>query len=128
MKLTSEIETEGLRAYEQARAFERLQTWRLPLGYGIFVAIPVLCGTVLVRVGHTQMAKLHFGVAVFFAIAAWFQWQHLKRKYAKNFALVAELEKTYGDQLPWVQVNNHFAALEKLQQDLAAENREQPPL
>ena len=28
----------------------------------------------------------------------------------------AELEKTYGDQSPWVQVNKHFAALEKLKE------------
>jgi hypothetical protein len=123
MKLTPQVETEGLRAYEQARAFERLREWRLPVSYGIFVAIPILCGLVALRFGRVEMGILQFGAAILFAVIAWFQWRRLKRRYAKNFALVLDLERTYGDQLPWVQVENHFAALEKLQQELAGEKK-----
>ena len=42
--MTPQIETEGLRAYEQARAFERLRSWRLPLSYVVFPLIPMLIG------------------------------------------------------------------------------------
>jgi hypothetical protein len=124
MALTPEIEAKGLRAYEQAGAFERLRQWRLPLGYAIFPLVPVLCGIGLLKTGgHAGLATAHFIVAVFFAWGAWLHWRKLKARYAKNLQLLAEMERTYGDQLSWVQVENHFAALKRLERDLAAEKR-----
>jgi uncharacterized protein involved in exopolysaccharide biosynthesis len=47
------------------------------------------------------------------------EWQRLKQQYAENLKLLAKLEATYGDALPWVQVENHFAALEALKREIA---------
>jgi hypothetical protein len=121
MKPTPEIEARGLKAYEQVRAFERLRGWRLPVSYAIFVAIPLVFGWVALRSGYEGMGEFQFGVAFLFAVIAVFQWKHLKERHVRNLALVADLERTYGDELPWVQVNNHFAALEKLQREIAEE-------
>ena len=41
------------------------------------------------------------------------------RQYAENRALLEKLESTYGDALPWVQVEQHFAALEELKREIA---------
>jgi len=41
--------------------------------------------------------------------------------------LLAKLEATYGDALPWVQVENHFAALEELKREIAKESGEGTP-
>jgi hypothetical protein len=35
--------------------------------------------------------------------------------------LLATLESEYGDDLPWIQVEKHFAELEKLKREMAAE-------
>ena len=123
MKLEPKIEAEGLKAYEQAGAFERLRQWRLPLAYGVFPLVPALCGFGLLAAGHAGMATAHFLVAVLFAGGAWLHWRRLQAKYAKNLHLLAEMEKTYGDRLPWIQVENHFAALERLERDLAEERQ-----
>jgi hypothetical protein len=119
--LTADIEAKGLKAYEQARAFERLRAWRLPVSYGVFVLVPVIFGFATLAIGHFAMGMAQFGAAVLFAIGAWFKWRQLKERYARNLEIVAELEKTYGDELPWVKVNNHFAELEKLKEELARE-------
>ena len=44
MPLSPDIEARGMKAYEQARAFERLRSWRLPLSYVVFALIPALSG------------------------------------------------------------------------------------
>jgi uncharacterized membrane protein len=114
MPLTPEIEARGMKAYEQARAFERLRSWRLPLTYTVFALVPALGGALMWSIGHTTMAGLNFLAAVFLAWMGRFQWKQLRGRHARNLRLLAELEKTYGNELPWVQVENHFAALERL--------------
>ncbi len=95
----------------------------MPLGYALFPLVRVLCGAGLFKTGHAGMAAAHFLAGVLFAWGAWFHWKTLQAKYAKNLELLAGLERTYGDQLPWIQVENHFAALERLERELAEEKR-----
>ena len=114
MALTPEIEARGMKAYEQARAFERLRSWRLPLSYTVFALVPVLCGAGLWAIGHTAMAGFNFLAAVVLAWIGRSHWKKLRANYAENLRLLAELEKTYGDELTWVRVENHFAALDLL--------------
>jgi len=123
MKLTPEIEAKGLKAYEQVRAFERLRSWRLPVSYAVFTLIPVLNGAGLWRLGYTTMAALNFLAVILFGAGAWFHWKRLGARYAKNLQVLEEMEAAYGDQLPWIQVENHFAALERLKQELEEEKR-----
>ncbi len=125
MSLTPEIEARGLKAYEQVRAFERLRMWRLPLWYAIFPLIPALSGAGLWAIGHVTMAALHFLAAILFALAEWFHWKRLCALYAENLLLLTKLEASYGDQLTWVKVENHFAALEEIKRGLAEETRKE---
>jgi hypothetical protein len=108
-----------LKAYEQARAFERLRTWRLPLTFAFFALLPAVSGAWMWAIGHTTLAWLNFIAAVLLAWMGRFQWKQLCARYARNVRLLAELKAEYGDQLPWIQVENHFAELEKLKRELA---------
>ncbi|HUB68727.1 MAG TPA: hypothetical protein VL981_14685 [Candidatus Methylacidiphilales bacterium] len=121
MKLTPQAEMEGLRAYEQVRAFERIRSWRLPLCYLVFAMIPMVTGAGLLKTNHPVLGELHFVTAFFFMAGSGFHWRWLLKRYAKNLRLLAEQEKVYGDQLPWVQVEKHFAALDRLNRDLERE-------
>ncbi|MEI9999864.1 MAG: hypothetical protein WDO13_12250 [Verrucomicrobiota bacterium] len=64
-------------------------------------------------------------VAVLLAVRGWMEWTRLRRRHAENCALLAELERTYGAALPWVQVENHFAELEAIRRE-QAERRHGP--
>ena len=119
MKPTAEVEARGLKAYEQARAFERLRTWRLPLTFAVFALIPALTGGLMWATGHSTLAWLNFIAAILLAWLGRFQWKQLQARYARNLRLLAELKAEYGDELPWIQVENHFAELEKLKRELA---------
>lgn len=115
----AEIAERGLRAYEQARAFERLRSWRLPLVYGAAAVAPLLLAYSAWRSGDTEIAGMGLGFAVFVFVLVVLQWRRLVRQYAANRALLARLEATYGAALPWVQVEQHFAALEALKREIA---------
>jgi hypothetical protein len=121
MKLTPEIEAKGLRAYEQARAFERMRTWRLPLGYVVLVLLLILTAISLWRIGRMGMAEFNFVVAGVMVVVEVRTWRRLKMRYAENLKLLAELEQTYGEELPWIQVEKHLAALDELKRELAEE-------
>lgn len=114
MALTPEIEAKGMRAYEQARAFERLRSWRLQLSYAVFALIPALGGGVLWVTDHKILAGLNFFAALFMAWLGRYQWKQLCARHANNLRLLADLKSEYGDALPWIQVENHFAELELL--------------
>ncbi len=122
-KPTPEVEAKGLKAYEQARAFERLRSWRLPLSFIVFALVPALSGAWMWALGHTALAWLNFAAAILLAWMGRFQWKQLLARHARNLRLLAEMKAEYGDQLPWVQVENHFAELEKLKREIA-ENAE----
>jgi hypothetical protein len=121
MKLTPQAEMEGLRVYEQVRAFERVRSWRLPLCYLIFAMIPMATGAGLLKMDYPVLGELHLATAFFFMAGSGVHWHWLLKRYAKNLQFLAEQEKVYGDQLPWVQVEKHFAALDRLQRDLERE-------
>jgi hypothetical protein len=121
MKLTHEVEAAGLRAYEQVRAFERLRAWRLPMSYVFFSMIPLTTGFALLKGGHPVLGELHLTTALFFVAGSCFHWRWLVRRYTNNLKLLAQQEQLYGDQLPWVQVEKHLAALDRLKRDLEQE-------
>ena len=121
MKSNAETEAKGLKAYEQARAFERVRSWRLPLAYAIFPVLVVISGILSFETGHTPLAVLQFVLALVFSLGLWGNWIRLRARYAENLRLLTELEDTYGDQLPWVQMERHFAALDELKRELAEE-------
>jgi len=123
MKLPPKIEAEGLRAYEQVCAYERLRRRRLPLIYCAFPLLFVICGFGTLLGDQPNLAIVCLIAAVLFSVVAFFNWRRLSHQYAKNLALLANLEGTYGEQLPWIEVENHFAALEQLKQNLAEEKR-----
>ena len=108
-----------MKAYEQARAFERLRSWRLPLMYTVFALIPALSGAWMWVLNHTILAGLNFLAAVLLAWLGRFQWKQLRARHARNLRLLAELKAEYGDELPWIQMENHFAELEKFKQEIA---------
>jgi len=121
MKLTPEMETKGLKAYEQVRAFEALQRRGLPWIYAGFTGIMVVLGAVSQSNQQARIAEVFWIGGAWFAVWCALNWRTQKARYAENRKLVEEMEGIYGDQLPWVQVENHFAALEKLKNDLAEE-------
>jgi hypothetical protein len=124
MKATPEIEAKGLRAYEQARAFERVRPMRLPVSYSISALLPAGMAIFAWETGHPVTAGVCLAGAVIVGLICVFQWKTLKTRYAENLALLAELEKIYGDDLPWLEVEKHFAALEELQREMAEETGE----
>ncbi len=123
-KPTPEIEARGLKAYEQARAYERLRTWRLPLTYSLAPVLPAVLGAALWQMGYPALCAAGVCFSGFIALRVWLEWKRLKRQYQDNLVFLAKLEATYGGVLPWVQVEHHFAALEKLNRELAEEGRE----
>jgi uncharacterized membrane protein len=117
-KPTPEIEAKGLKAYEQARAYERLKTWRLPVTYVAFVLVPVITGVWVWAIGYHLLGWLNFGMAILLSWMGRFQWKQLRARHANNRRLLAQLEAEYGDQLSWVQVERHFTQLEKLKREV----------
>jgi len=121
MTLTPEIEAKGLKAYEQARAFERLRAWRLPLSYVIFQVIPLLSGVMAWQVGRTLMGAMNFAAA---ADLPWFRGCTgvAAGRYGITRSCCRDGEDLWG-AVAWVQVEKHFAELEKLERELAEERR-----
>jgi hypothetical protein len=119
-KPTPEVEAKGLKAYEQARAFERMRTWRLPVTYAAAPVLPTLLGLALWGRGYPALFAAALCFSVFLVVRVLMEWRRLKQQYADNLTLLSRLETKYGDALPWVQVENHFAALEELKREIAA--------
>jgi hypothetical protein len=119
MALSPDMEARGMKAYEQARAFERLRSWRLPLTFALFALVPALSGAWMWATGHVTLAGLNFFAAVLLAWMGRFQWKQLRARHARNLRLLAELKAEHGDELPWIRVENHFAELEKLHREMA---------
>jgi hypothetical protein len=68
---------------------------------------------------HHPLAWVNFIAAILLAWMARFQWKQLAARHANNLRLLANLKAEYGEELPWVQVENHFAQLEKLKREIA---------
>jgi hypothetical protein len=119
MKPTPEMEARGMKAYEQVRAFERLQSWRLPVALTAPVILLGGVGAAAWTTDHHPLAWVNFIAAILLAWMARFQWKQLAARHANNLRLLANLKAEYGEELPWVQVENHFAQLEKLKREIA---------
>src|ERR1035441_9736798 len=98
MALTPEIEARGMKAYEQARAFERLRSWRLPLSYAVFAVVPAMIGAAMWSIGHTTMAGFNFLAAVFLAWMGRSHWKTLRASYAENLRLLRSEERRVGKE------------------------------
>jgi hypothetical protein len=123
MKAPPKIEAEGLRAYDQVCAFERLRRRRLPVIYCGITLLIVICGFALMIIDRPVWALICLMLAIFFSGVSWLNWRKLTRGYAKNLEFLAELESAYGDELPWIAVEKHFAALEQLKSNLEEEKK-----
>jgi hypothetical protein len=121
-KLSPEIEARGLLAYEQARAFEA-QRSRLPFIYGGMTLIMAILVTAMVEIDHSPLAGLCVLAAILFPTFLFYNWRRLKARHDENMVLLTQLHAEYGDDLPWLQVERHLAALDQLQKELARENR-----
>ena len=122
MPLSPDDEAQGLKAYEQALAFQRLQSWRLPVTLTIFPLCALAVGFWTWALGLHLLALANFGIGVFLAWMGRFQWKQLRARHARNLRLLARLEEEHGAALPWRQVESHFAALEKLKRELAEDS------
>ncbi len=123
MKPSPDTEAKGLLAYEQARAFERIRTWRLPASYTLFVAMVVAVGAIEWHLGRVLVARASAVMVIFLLVVSWLHWRRLSLRYEANVRLLAEMREKYGDELPWIQMEKHFAALDALKRELAEEKR-----
>ncbi len=119
--LPPEVEASGLRAYEQARAFEELERRRLPLIYGGLTTLILIGGMVMWRLHAPGFAETTFLMAIIFSVITIIHWRELKRLHRQNLLLLKELEEKYGENVPWLEVERHLAAVEKLQRELGNE-------
>jgi hypothetical protein len=124
--LSPETEREGLRAYEQARAFENLRRRKFPVIYGGFALLFLLGGLAMLKTGHVIVADINFAVGLLLPFLFRKSWRRLTRRYEANLRLLAQLEREHGDALSWVQMEKHFAALDRLRAELAEEERNRP--
>jgi hypothetical protein len=121
MKLTPKIEADGLRAYEQVCAFEALVRRRIPWIYAGFFVVSLAFGVALLQMGHARAGAALLSGSVCFAVWTWLDWRKQQARYAVNLRMLAELEAMYGDQLPWIQVEKHFAELDRIKAEMEAE-------
>jgi hypothetical protein len=125
--MTPEIHEQGLRAYEQARAFEQLQRRRMPLFYAVFPLVFIGFGCVAAGLAHPLLALTCLAAAILVSLFGWWNWRRLGALYARNVALLARLEAQHGPDLPWLEVERHLAALDQLRVDLAQEKQGSRP-
>jgi len=112
----------GLLAYEQTLAFAALRRKKLPWVYVLSPIVLAAAGGAALMGGFLSLAATCWASAVLFAIFAAWNWRRLRALDGRNRALLARLQAQYGDDLPWLQVERHLAALEKLKAEVAAEN------
>jgi hypothetical protein len=123
-KLPAQVEAQGLLAYEQARAFEALRRAHWPLIYAALTLLLAAVGVATLRVDTVALPIACLVGAVLFPFIAWFHWRRLRARHETHLRFLTELELKYGaEMLPWVQVERHFAALAKLEADLAEEKQ-----
>ena len=120
-KPSAEIEAAGLLAYEQAGAFESIHRRRLPLIYSVLTLLYMAGSLAMLKFGHRTAADFFLGMGIFLPLFFWWQWRRQEMKYQENLRLLADLEREYGEALPWIEVERHFEALEKLERELAEE-------
>ncbi len=125
--LPPEVEKEGWRAYEQARAFESLQRKRVPQIYATFFVLLMLA-TFLTALYHPRslMALGSFAGMMILCVIGWQRWLALRMRHVVNLHLLQDWKARYGPNLPWLQVERHMAAVADLQRELAVRKSEHP--
>ncbi len=78
----------------------------------------------LLMVHHPLPGLLAFALTALLSIGAWKHWRELQARYERNRQRLAELEREYGEDLPWLQMERHMAALKELQRELEEERRQ----
>jgi hypothetical protein len=117
--LPPEVEKEGWRAYEQARAFEHLRRKRVPEIYAVFFVLLTIA-TFLVALYHprSMMALGAFAVMVILCVLGWQKWLSLRMRHTVNLHLLEDWKARYGPDLPWLEVERHMVAVAELQAEL----------
>jgi hypothetical protein len=127
--LPPELEREGWLAYEQARAFESLRRRRLPVVYAGLTALLIVMGLVACKVERPVLGTVFLAVAILFPIVAWNTARFFRFRHDENLQRLAALKARYGENLPWLEVERHMAAVAELQNELARQKTgtEEPP-
>ena len=81
-KPTREVEEKGLKAYEQARAYERLRTWRLPITYAIPPVGLAALGVEAWVLHRPWLCAVAISLALFVAVRLWLE--ALKQEIAQE--------------------------------------------
>jgi hypothetical protein len=108
--IDAETTERGLRAYEQARAFERMGP-RLPYGFALAPVTWASGGVTLFVLHHPIAGTGCLMAALAIALMAREHWRRLNLRYRENLALLAKLEAQFGPDLPWLEVERHLQAL-----------------
>ncbi len=118
-KPTAEVAERGLRAYEQARAFERMRTWRLPVVYGAATVVPLMLAYSAWRSGQIAIANM----GVDFASSSSCSWCSSGGACCGSTRRTSRCSPSWkpssATRCPGVQVEEHFAALEELKREIA---------
>jgi hypothetical protein len=114
--LTPQDETAGMLAYEQAQAFASVRSHGrlLAAHLGFLLALIALCGAAW-RWGNGEIFLFCVMGSLLFMGAALEHRRRLVARHARNLQLLAELEARYGEDLPWLRVERHLAAMAALE-------------
>jgi hypothetical protein len=119
--LPPEDEKEGWKAYEQARAFENLRRKKIGWVYAAQGLLGALMAAVMWKARHPFMAVVFLGLAILLPVFTGLRWRFFAFRHAENLSRLAALEKRYGTDLPWLEVERHLAAVAELREELAQE-------
>ena len=93
------VEAEGLRAYEQVRAFDAIRGRRLPLIYTALSVMLFLASGALIERDQLLPGTGVLLVAILASTVALFHWKRLEARHRTNLEFLASLEMRYGDKL-----------------------------
>ena len=122
MKPSAEICEQGLRAYEQVGAFERMRPQRGLVASCILApAVFIALAWAAVKYHHVYLGVGCIADAFIVAALSLWQWHRLRTRHERNIALLASLERQFGPDLPWLEVERHMAALKRIVADIDRE-------
>lgn len=114
----------GQTAYEQARAYERIG-WRIPYVYAAGLFLGVIFGWYLWS-AYRWWAWTSWGVLlILWYFACRYHWEQLKKTYRANLYLLQQQREQYGNDLPWVQVEQQMAILAEIERENAERTLEE---
>lgn len=85
------------------------------------ITIPMLLATSFqqIAMGHIALGYSMLGIAIGFAFTLSLIIPAQQKRYREASVLLQVLEREHSDQLPWVEVEKHLAAVKELEQELA---------